>query len=268
MPDGSLSLQGSAAAGFGGDGGALDVAARGQVYLAAAVPVRVGAATDYDGAGGTMRFRSGDPSAHVPGPLDGDLLLYAPIWARSGATGGFGGELTAEAGRDLTIDSTIDLGGKDGGGGVVAAAADDLSFTGKVTADATSAIGMGGAFEANACTVSVGSTARVEVPGESGGTIDLIGGNRVTVSSTSVVEAGDGGLTLLVTRTVAANNPYTGGTISQFDPAPIVFAEPTLPGCGLCAGVTCATPDECHDPGTCNPLNGVCSAPVSNGQCG
>lgn len=261
IDDGSLSLQGSTASGFGGDGGDLDVGARGQLFVGGAVPIHAGAGLDYAGSGGTISLRSGSGTPHVPGLLDGDLVFDAPIVARSGASGGFGGQLTAESGRDLAISSAIDLGGKDGGGTASLTASDDFDFSGRITADATSATGLGGTVAADACTISVDPMAHLEVAGHTDGGITLTGGNHLTVSTSSVVEAGTGGPIALVTRTVASGNPDTGGSVAQFDPTPTVLADPTLPGCGLCAGVVCSAHDACHDAGTCDPSTGQCSNP-------
>ena len=227
---GSLSLQASQASAFGGDGGGLDVEAAGPIYVDSAVPIRAGASVNFEGSGGSVSFHSGDDSDAV-GPLDGTLELQGQIIARSGALGGFGGDLEAVAGRSLTIGSAIDLGGKDGGGEVSAGAGNGFVLTGAITADATSSTGSAGTFAVDACTVDVRSSGMIAVPGQWGGRIELIGRNQVTVSASSTVTAGTGGSNRLVTRTVSAQNPNTGGTMSQFAPAPVVVADPTLGPC-------------------------------------
>lgn len=231
LDDGTLNLSGSSGDSVGGDGGTLTAEAQGGVVVAAVVTMRANAGTSYDGDGGEIRFSSADEDPSTVGALDGDLTLAGPILARSGNIGGGGGLVVVRAGRNLSVSGNADLGGRDFGGEYLIDAARAASLWADIDADATNAGGAGGQIHAQACQLSLMSTANLDTSGGDG-IVWLSGSNQISAASASHVRAvGPGGSVTLVTRATSPTNPDTGGTLGQFDPAPNVVADPLLPPC-------------------------------------
>ena len=144
----SLSMQGSATDTYGGDGGELEVLAPGTIrFLGAGMVIRVDAATNFDGSGGSIFIDSSDFDLNVLGPTDGDLELGGIVSARSGSTGGDGGLIQMSAGRDLTITATVDASGTDTGGDVSGDAGRAALLNGVIAAQALATTGGGGFFD-------------------------------------------------------------------------------------------------------------------------
>jgi hypothetical protein len=256
--DGTMNLSGSSSDGVGGDGGELRATAAGALLVTSDVDVIANAGVAESGAGGVMYLSSGDTNVDEVGSLDGDLVVEGLLRAKSGGSGGAGGVVTLHAGRDLTLEADVDLGGKARGGTVEATAGGAMSLASPVLASATEAAGDGGGFSARACDLTVDDTGSLEAVGNLGGQILLTGRRHLTIDADSAVHAsGAGGRVELITRgfgtcsnqpsqtclsnadcTVGCStgtcvnvNPNTGGTLAQFDPAPQIGADPALPAC-------------------------------------
>jgi hypothetical protein len=147
----ALQLGGSSVGGFGGDGGTLDVVARGSIrFQGAGVAIRANAGTQYEGYGGSIYLDTGDAALHEVGPLDGDIVVNGLIVATSGGNGGFGGLVLMNAGRQLTINAAIDLSGREGGGEITAESGTATNVSGAITASATAANGKPGTVDLRA----------------------------------------------------------------------------------------------------------------------
>ena len=147
----ALQLGGSSFGGFGGDGGVLDVSTLGPIrFQGAGVAIRANAGTQYDGYGGTIFFDSTDNAPNTVGPLDGDITVNGLITADSSGSGGYGGGIVFNAGRQLTINASIDVSGKEGGGEVFATSGAATAVNGALNATATSATGKPGNIELHA----------------------------------------------------------------------------------------------------------------------
>lgn len=258
IDDATMEVGGSSGDSSGGDGGTFVASSHGALLVGPDALIRVNAGTSLDGSGGAIDLSSGDENRDAVGTTDGDLTIYGSLKAVSGSSGGLGGELTVLAGRDLTLDADLDLGGKDVGGTVDAEAGRTFTVASVVQADATSATGIGGIFDAKACDLSLTSTSKVLAPGEWGGLVQLTGRRQLVVSASSDVDASGWWSSIrLITRTfgtcsnasvrsctsnadcvVGCNtgtclniNPNTGGTTAQFDPPPEYVLNTGLATC-------------------------------------
>jgi hypothetical protein len=266
----ALQLNGSSVGGFGGDGGLLDVAARGSIrFQGAGVAIRANAGTQYDADGGDVFLDTGDANLHEIGPLEGDIVVNGLIVATSGGSGGAGGSVGLIAGRQLTINAAIDLSGRGGGGEIDAEAGTAINVNGAITANATAAIGKpgsvdiragaaqdasltvagnivanGGAANANSelillsgCTLAI--TPGVKIDGHAG----AAGGSNVTLISRRPMQLGSAsqylayGAGVIETVHPAGQNPIIGAGVT-FNPArsDVVISEsvssvyPACPG--------------------------------------
>jgi hypothetical protein len=249
IDDGILKLDASSSGDSDEDGGSLVASARGDVVIADGATIRASAAVETTGSGGSIDLAADG----------GDVMLEAPVTAQSGGDGGDGGRLSA-AGGDVTVAATADLtlDGTDVGGELSMLADGIYAQASTVLANGTGPSSTGGDVAVEACDVSLGDGSRLEANGATGGSSELTGRDAVTVSASSRVEAtGSGGRIELVTRTFghcsndpgrschsAAEctvgcstgqcldvNPDTGGTTTQFDPAPGFVAAPALAAC-------------------------------------
>ncbi len=257
VDDSTVKISGSSGDGGAGDGGELSASARGPLLIGSDASLRIGAGGS-DASAGYIWLNSGDNDFSAVSATDGDLTLYGVVHGTSGDIGGWGGDLTLLAGRDLTLDSDVDLGGKDSGGSVAGEAGRNFVLASPVLADATSSMGSGGSFSMKACDVSLTATSQIDAVGEWGGQVNLIGRRKITVNPSSGVDAsGWWGSIRLVTKAfgtcsnaptrnclsnvdcvVGCNagtclnlNPDTGGTTSQFSPAPEIVQDSTLISC-------------------------------------
>ena len=138
----TLKMRGSSGDGFGGDGGTLDISAKGNIALVgSAFTLRADAATALDGFGGSVVLDSTDDSPVSIGPLDGDITIAGAILAKGGSDGGTGGAFLASAGRAFSTTAQIDLAGRQGGGELLVEAGDAVVWNGTLIAEATSAAG-------------------------------------------------------------------------------------------------------------------------------
>jgi cysteine-rich repeat protein len=141
----SLLMRGSATDTFGGDGGELDLLSMGRIRLfGAGMVIRVDAATNFDGSGGTLLIDSGDANPNRLTTLDGDVEIGGVITMQSGGIGGDGGSVDLSAGRDLVFSADLDNSGTDAGGDVVGIAGRAITLNGVITSRGTSADGEGG----------------------------------------------------------------------------------------------------------------------------
>jgi hypothetical protein len=248
---GTMKLNGSGLDDNDDDGGSLRAVARGDVLLGQNATVFANAAIGATGNGGTIEFDAGDT---------GDVTIEAPIHAISGSDGGSGGTVTAFAGHDVSLAVTADLtlNGQETGGTFSVLSGGAFTQASKVYANGLAPSGAGGRCEVEACSVAVNSAARMETTGTTGGQIALTARGPMTVSANSNVRAtGTAGDIDLIVRsfgtcsnnpathcltpadcTVGCNtgqclnvNPDTGGTASQFDPAPSFIEDPALLAC-------------------------------------
>ena len=140
-----LKLNGSDTDTTAGDGGDLSGAAAGAIrFIGTGVGVRSNAPNGFDGSGGDIELDSSSGSSFTIDPLDGDLVLEGSIIAGSGGVGGTGGDIDLTAGRDLTINATIDMSGTDGGGDVSGDAGGAVTLNGTITSNGTLNTGDGG----------------------------------------------------------------------------------------------------------------------------
>ena len=145
VSDATLSLDGSDAETFGGDGGDLEVSANGPVqFIGVRTAIRASGGTLFDGSGGTVFLSSGDLNPNVLGPLDGDLSVAGIVTAGSGGIAGDGGSFDMSAGRNLTLTARLNVSGRDAGGDVTGDAGGAILLNGVITATATNAAGGGG----------------------------------------------------------------------------------------------------------------------------
>ena len=258
MDGGSVNMRASQADSWGGDGGGLMASSHGPLLIGPLAPIRANAGLNFSGDGGTVTLRSGDDNVDAVAATDGDMSLQGLISAKSGGVGGVGGALAVNAGRNLSVSGSVDLGGKSGGGSVQGAVGGATTLTSAITADGTNATALGGAFSFRSCNLTVSSTGRIQVPGASGGSIALVARNHMTIDPGSQVKStGTGATVALTTRSfgICSNdstkhcrtnaectvgctsgtcmgiNPDTGGTVAQFDPAPTFAENASLPSC-------------------------------------
>ena len=146
-----LQLGGSSFDGFGGDGGELYASAYGPLrFIGTGVAVRANAGAHFDGYGGSVEFDSSDLDPLRLGPLDGDITLEGTITAQGGDSLSRGGDIEIVAGRNATINATIDVNGKTSGGDVAAEAGAAMVVNGVITAQATDAAGFAGSVDLRA----------------------------------------------------------------------------------------------------------------------
>jgi cysteine-rich repeat protein len=147
----TLSLDGSDAETFGGDGGDLEVTSKGLLqFIGAHVAIRASGGTLFDGSGGTVFLSSGDNNPNVMGPLDGDMSVAGIATLKSGGTDGDGGSFDIAAGRNLTLTARIDVSGQSTGGDITGDAGGSVLLNGSITAPGTSPTGEGGFIDFSA----------------------------------------------------------------------------------------------------------------------
>jgi cysteine-rich repeat protein len=246
---------------FGGDGGAQDYFADGNIYFSQFVKIRADGAAP-DGYGEVISFDAG-----------GNILIEADIDSRArGALGG-GGEVEAFAFGDVEVASTslIDVTGTDGGGGAV-----DIAPFGDVT--------LNGDIDVSATNTSIAGNIDVETDRDFtlGGTILINGGAIMQLSGYTFIAACNIDITstgALDTRASLASNTLVysdtmnlasggsikatggGGTEIRYRSAPPTLSgtvNPTatlirdsgLPACPLCANHVLNPGESCDDGNT------------------
>ena len=154
----TMKLNGSDAETSGGDGGDLEVTARGLLQIiGSGTAIQANGGGIFDGSGGSVFFDSGDANANTIGPLDGNLVIAGAIILQSGGAGGDGGIFDFTAGRDLTLTGAIDVSGTDAGGDVTGDAGGAILIGGAITAQGTAATGETGFVDFTAGLASNGT---------------------------------------------------------------------------------------------------------------
>lgn len=150
-----------------------------------------------------------------------DVTLNGTITATGGGVDGEGGQVTAQALRNVTFAGPIDLSG--GSGGLVdGTAGATLVVSAILNADGDSSFGTGGTLLFQACTVTLSGTGRLSARGDIG-FIELQASGRLTVNGVIVSEEN------LVQFRDPALPPILNGSIT---PTPRVELTPALPACG------------------------------------
>lgn len=245
----TLKVNGSSSGGDAGDAGTITATSHGDVLLASDAAVQANAGVGAGGTGGTVELDAGV----------GDLTLEGPVSATAGTSDGEGGSLSI-AGTDVTVaaTATVVLNGSQEGGDFHVAAAGSYTQASTVRANGLDTGAAGGTADVDACTAAWNGTSKLETTGTVGGTIDITGKSHISVGTTSQVKAtGTTGSIRLATRafghcsndpsrscriaadcTIGCNtgqcldvNPDTGGSTTQFDPAPVFVADASLPAC-------------------------------------
>jgi hypothetical protein len=271
--------------GFAGEGGWIDISAFGPVTITSTT-IRADGATspeNPDGLGGLIFVVSdGYPRPDdVGGPFpDLDVHIDGRISARGGRRGGEGGSVELYVGRDLDLEATIDVGGKDVAGLVVADAGRHLHLGKTLAAEverphadgaivvltagsrqvggltiAADVLATGGtdAFYGPTVTLTGCPIAVADgVPIAAGGSIrpgglparlDFISGRPAELGAGSRYLAGPSGM---VTATHPPLQAPVFGAGTSFDPAALVdvvmspFLFPNCPRCGDGPGDACA----------------------------
>ncbi len=263
--------------GFAGGGGWIDISAFGPVTITSTT-IRADGATspdNPDGFGGLIFVVSdGYPRPDdVGGPLpDPDVHVEGRISARGGRRGGEGGSVELYVGRDLDLQATIDVGGKDLAGLIVANAGRHLQLGKTLTAEVERPHGDGAIVELRAgsrqvggltiaadvlatggvdaqygpavtltgCPITVADGVTIDAgggirPGGVPARLDLISGRPAELGAGSRYLAGPSGV-------VSATHPPLQAPVvgpgTQFDPAALVDVVmspsffPTCPRCG------------------------------------
>lgn len=246
----ALILDGSAAGGFGGDGGSLYASAHGPMTLqGAGAAIRANAGPQYGGSGGDLTLETRDADDHAISPLDGDVTIGGQLLAQSSGDTGIGGSVFVEAGKSFSVNGTIDVSGKDSGGDLAVFTGGALFINTAVNAQARSSTGAGGLIElragsaqdaaltvsaninayggANAaasqlitlsgCSVTVG--AGVQIDGHAGTSNGIAGGSPIQLiarhplhlNSSSQYLAGPGGTVLTIHP--PAQTPIIGSNV-------------------------------------------------------
>jgi hypothetical protein len=239
---GDLTLDGNIDASGGEDrGGAADLTADGDIFINDDINVRSSFGA---GTGGTIQIHAqGNLTFSGVSATDKTVMDSLGHRADDEPESGDGGDQRYSADGTLTVGPYVRL---------------DASGP-----DVTNPDSEGGEIELSACTVNVQSLSELQSNGKHGGSIQLIARTSLTVSSSSTIDAlhtsggraGDIALTVRPTGTCSNNwtktclvnadctvgcstgtcnnsNLYTGGTLSQFDPTPVIVNDPELPGCG------------------------------------
>ncbi len=219
-----------------GRGGTL--ASGGSIRMTAATTITINAevkALGGSNGGGEISLESGT-----------DMTINAPLSAYSDYSSGSGGTVSLAAVGNMTIggSKTINTSGHrntntgvNGNGGqqeYIAEGSITIGNNAQLLASAanTTSAGNGGSITLTGCAVTVNGGAVVQANGATGGSIQLMGGDSVTVNNTSSVDSsGTSAQDLILTTSATANNPNTYGTQTQFSPAPDIEEDDGLPSC-------------------------------------
>jgi hypothetical protein len=275
LTNGALLADASDSDSSSGDGGDIEIDANGPVQFinGTGTAVHADGGTSFYGSGGSLFIDTGDFDPYRIGPLDGDMVLNGTIHATSGKLGGTGGDIELSAGRSLTLNGTLTLGGSDGGGDVAADAGGTILLNGPIdvhgkdeagSLDFESGLAQGGAGGAltiarsvlatagpanggsetlsfAGCQLTVNANVRIDGTGGTtvtnvpgGADIELISLGPMTLSATSQYLAPPGGETVLTHP--AAQLPQQTGAV--FNPAPTdnprELATGFYPNCPIC----------------------------------
>jgi cysteine-rich repeat protein len=258
-----------------GDGGDIEIDANGPVQFinGTGTAVHADGGTSFYGSGGSLFIDTGDFDPYRIGPLDGDMVLNGTIHATSGKLGGTGGDIELSAGRNLTLNGILTLGGSDGGGDVEGDAGGTILLNGPIdvhgkdeggSLDFESGLAQGGAGGAltvaasvlatagpanggsetlsfAGCQLTVNANVRIDGTGGTsvtnvpgGADIELISLGPMTLTANSQYLAPPGGETVLTHP--AAQLPHRTGAV--FNPAPTdnprELATGFYPNCPIC----------------------------------
>ena len=143
-----LRLNGSDAQASSGDGGELDASSAGAMkFIGSGMTIRANGGNLFDGSGGTVSLDTNDSNLTRVGPLDGDLTIEGLVVLQSAGDSGAGGDFEASAGRNLTINASIDTSGADDGGIIDVDAGGAIMVNGAITAQGNLALSLPGSID-------------------------------------------------------------------------------------------------------------------------